>query len=191
MRDPLEPHDGPTTTLLLLTATMGPAAAAAEAAAQDKAGQRHLVNSNRLPADLAGREADHRTIGLILGPVDPRDPLFRTVTLPAGWTRRASDHDLWSHLVDQHGRRRIAMYYRAATGHRAAHATIQSVDAYVAECAYAGTIPVADPAWATRQAIITAARTALQTLDNLDNLGAPRSDARDRYTAILTTYTLE
>jgi hypothetical protein len=188
MRDPLETGSGPTATLLLLADTMGPGAVAAEAAAQDKAGQRQLVHSNRLPADLDGREADYRALGLILGPIDPRDPLFRTATLPAGWTRRASDHDLWSHLLDQRGRRRIAMYYQAATGHRAAHATIQSVDAYVAECARAGTIPVTDPTWATRTAITAAARTALQTLDNL---GAPHSDAHDRYTAILTAYTLE
>jgi len=77
------------------------------------AGQYQAVHSDRLPTkgsdnpELAG-------LGIALGEVDERDPLFRKATLPAGWTRAAADDSRGSHLVDPLGRRRGVIFYKAA-----------------------------------------------------------------------------
>lgn len=44
---------------------------------------------------------------------DPHD-LFREATLPEGWAKKASAHDLWSHLVDAKGRKRAEIFYKSS-----------------------------------------------------------------------------
>lgn len=83
--------------------------------AMEKRGQQQLVNSDRLPVKLGlGVDADFIALGFTFGDPDPADPLFRPATLPAGWTRQASDHDMWSYIVDEHGKQRVAVFYKAA-----------------------------------------------------------------------------
>lgn len=83
-------------------------------------GQRQLVQSASLPADLASlstRAEDFALMtswGFELGSPFPDDPMFMPVKLPPGWSKKASDHDMWSHVVDAKGRERIAVFYKAA-----------------------------------------------------------------------------
>lgn len=46
-------------------------------------------------------------------PVDD-DPLFVNVTLPPGWSKRRTDHAYHTDLVDGRGRKRAAIFYKAA-----------------------------------------------------------------------------
>jgi len=88
----------------------------------EAAGQAQLVNSAMIPTKLIGcTEGDLIGIGFTLGPPDATDPLFRPAGLPAGWSREASDHDMWSYLVDETGTRRFGMFYKAAFYDRSAH----------------------------------------------------------------------
>jgi hypothetical protein len=84
-------------------------------------GQRELVNSPQLPTNTRNTDADFEALGFTFGDPAPGDPMFRDATLPEGWTRRASDHDMWSYIDDAEGNERVAIFYKAAFYDRSAH----------------------------------------------------------------------
>lgn len=81
--------------------------------AQEAQGQRELVKSSLLPADITDRESFER-LGFTFGEPVPGDSLFVNAALPPGWTRQGSDHAMWSYLLDDKGRRRVSVFYKAA-----------------------------------------------------------------------------
>lgn len=83
---------------------------------QEARGQAALVNGDVLP-----REGVDALIpaGVVVG--DPVDDLFVRVTLPAGWRKVPTEHSMWSKLVDDKGRERAAIFYKAAFYDRKAH----------------------------------------------------------------------
>jgi len=121
----------------------------------EKAGQSQVVNSTSLPTEGSDALA---ALGFKLGPVGQGDDLFREVTLPDGWSKQGSDHDMWSYVVDHHGRRRVSVFYKAAFYDRRAFLRVNTVDAYVYE-AIDGRVTalILDENWAT----VDATRAAL------------------------------
>lgn len=94
----------------------------------EAAGQRQLVNSDVLPTEvLHGTDEDYIALGFVFGEPVEGDPLFRHATLPEGWRREGSDHDMWSYLVDEKGQRRVAIFYKAAFYDRGAHMSMAQV----------------------------------------------------------------
>lgn len=91
----------------------------------EAAGQQQFVNSSRFPTD---RRGDFEALGFTFGEPDPDDPFFCDATLPDGWWREASDHDMWSYIVDAQGIRRIAVFYKAAPYDRRAFARIEELE---------------------------------------------------------------
>jgi hypothetical protein len=157
--------DGVDRDLLLLTGlTTGSPEAFIET--QEKAGQSQLVHSDRLPTKILHcTEADFLALGFMFGDPDPADPIFRPATLPEGWTKQASDHDMWSYVVDTLGRRRVAVFYKAAFYDRSAHMWTESVSSYVHRHGWDGTEIHSDEQWATPEAIIRAAQDAIEQCD--------------------------
>lgn len=114
--------DGKTEGMFLLAdAFVGGAEGAIERS--EARGQRDLVASTQLPVEgtpghyLFARErpdldAGWRATGIVFG--EQTDPLFRHVELPAGWRLVPSDHAMWSELVDDRGRKRAGVFYKAA-----------------------------------------------------------------------------
>lgn len=90
--------------------------------AQEKRGQDELVGSTQFPAKAPVAELE--ALGFTFGPVDEGDPLFRPADLPQGWRREGSDHDMWSYVLDEKGRRRVAVFYKAAFYDRNAFARV-------------------------------------------------------------------
>jgi len=82
--------------------------------AQEAQGQRELVESEALPTDLNRNEETVRSWGVKFLGVDEHNPLFQHVELPAGWTKRATDHAMWTDLLDAKGRKRASIFYKAA-----------------------------------------------------------------------------
>lgn len=124
-------------------------------------GQQQLVQSDRIPTDDLGRGGEQALLdlGFTLGDPDPTDPLFRLCTLPEGWARQGSDHAMWSYIVDQLGRRRVAVFYKAAFYDRGAHYSVETVGSYVSALLYAeGDDPalIVDDEWATTVALTEA-----------------------------------
>lgn len=91
-------------------------------------GQRQLVASSLLPADLSPTDEQAWTdLGFTLGEPADGDPLFRHATLPTGWKREGSDHAMHSYLVDERGIRRVNIFYKAAFYDRRASMTLVNV----------------------------------------------------------------
>lgn len=92
--------------------------------AQEARGQGELVASDTLPTE--GLEAFRKVIeaagGSIASPVKC-DEMFTVVVLPAGWKKEGTDHSMWSNLVDAKGRKRAAIFYKAAFYDRSAFIT--------------------------------------------------------------------
>jgi hypothetical protein len=119
---------------------------------QEAAGQRQLVNSASLPTDTNGTDDEFVKLGFTFGDPNPADPMFRPATLPEGWRKEGSDHSMWSYVVDQLGRRRVAVFYKAAFYDRSANMRVEALGSYARTLAYDGDLPVYDDTWCTRQA---------------------------------------
>jgi hypothetical protein len=141
--------------LLMLAESMGPGGTGRTITSQEAAGQRELVNSDVIPTK--GCDKDELTaLGFKLGPVVEGDPLFRRTTLPSGWTREGSEHAMGSYLLDELGRKRVSIFYKAAFYDRSAHMSVMSVQGYVSGIAYEDKQIVLDGEWATKEAVLAA-----------------------------------
>lgn len=110
-----------------------------------------------IPAEvMGGTEQDLTAIGFTLGPVDQRDPLFRQATLPLGWKRAGTGHSMWTRLVDEVGRERVSMFYKAAYYDRSAFLRVQTVRDYVASLGSSQEPLILDDTWATQEAVSSA-----------------------------------
>ena len=95
---------------------------------QERAGQSQLVNSDRLPTDTDGTDAEFESLGFTFGRPDAGDSLFRSATLPPGWKRQGSEHAMWSYIVDEQDRKRVAIFYKAAFYDRRAFMRLERVE---------------------------------------------------------------
>lgn len=77
-------------------------------------GQAQLVSSMQLPTKMQDPREHFEALGFKFGKADKSDPLFCPATLPEGWTKRGSDHAMWSYIHDEKGRERVAIFYKAA-----------------------------------------------------------------------------
>lgn len=118
----------------------------------EAAGQRQLVASASLPTDSRNHDADFIALGFTFGDPDPNDPLFRPATLPDGWEKEGSDHAMWSFILDQFNRRRVAVFYKAAFYDRRAFMRLETVYSYAWTLFEKNQLPVYDDAWCTREA---------------------------------------
>lgn len=91
--------------------------------AQEKRGQEELVNSEQLPCKCIPKADKEKleSYGIKFGEPLENNPLFCNAVLPKGWKKEASDHDMWSYLVDDKGKRRASIFYKAAFYDRSAH----------------------------------------------------------------------
>ena len=82
---------------------------------QEAEGQRSFTTSDTLPTEMG--HDDRKVLqkaGVKFGKPVPGDGLFTYVTLPEGWHKDGSSHDMWSYLVDDKGRKRASIFYKAA-----------------------------------------------------------------------------
>lgn len=120
----------------------------------EAAGQRQLVNSDRLPVNTRGTDAEFEAVGFTFGEPDKNDRLFRPATLPGGWRREGSDHAMWSYIVDELGRRRVAIFYKAAFYDRDAFMHLETPTRYLNSFLWGDdpdALPVLDEQWLTPQ----------------------------------------
>lgn len=91
--------------------------------AQERAGRDKLVASSMLPIKANGCTWEQiEQAGIVRH--EPVDDLFVRVTLPDGWKVVATSHDMNSDLVDNEGRCRGNVFYKAAFYDRSAHITM-------------------------------------------------------------------
>ena len=85
-----------------------------EIEAQEARGQDQLVNSHDLPVQCGPNREALEAAGVTFGEPKKGDPLFCRAELPAGWSKQATDHSMWSNLVDETGTVRAIIFYNAA-----------------------------------------------------------------------------
>jgi len=88
----------------------------------EAAGQKQLVASTKMPTEAPWDKLTE--LGFVKGEAVPGDDIFCEATLPEGWERKASDHSMWSYIVDDRGIERVAIFYKAAFYDRSAHASL-------------------------------------------------------------------
>ncbi len=125
---------------------------AGEVEAMERAGQQQLVNSALLPTK-GSDEPEFLRLGFTFGEPLADDPMFRPATLPAGWRKAGTDHDMHSDILDQFGRRRVGVFYKAAFYDRRADMNLISVSGYAMHLLWDGAEPVLDDEWATAEAV--------------------------------------
>lgn len=91
---------------------------------QEAQGQDQLVNSDVLPTDINPTDkAAMIKFGIKFLDQVESDSLFQHVELPEGWSRKKSDHSMWSYIIDDKERERISIFYKAAFYDRSASAS--------------------------------------------------------------------
>ncbi|MBX6750944.1 MAG: hypothetical protein IRY85_14940 [Micromonosporaceae bacterium] len=122
----------------------------------ERDGQRQLVASTDLPTK-GSEDPEFAKLGFTFGDPYPDDPLFRPATLPTGWRREGSDHPMWSYIVDDRGRRRVAVFYKAAFYDRRADMRLETVYSYAWSVLFGDIAgPEFDDSWCTRAAFADA-----------------------------------
>lgn len=104
---------------------------------QEKAGQNELIKSQQLPVNPGGspfkNEEELKKIKEVYKKwgMDPKltegDELFYTVELPKGWKKEQSGGSYWSDLLDDKGRVRAHIFYKAAFYDRHSHISFVSL----------------------------------------------------------------
>lgn len=62
------------------------------------------------------------SLGFVFG--KPADDLFVNVKFPEGWQKKPADHSMWTYIVDEKGRKRGGVFYKAAFYDRSAHCSL-------------------------------------------------------------------
>lgn len=91
---------------------------------QERAGQEELVHSSQLPTNIGHdtSRSEYEALGFkFLDTDNSSDPIFQEVELPEGWKKKGSENQMWSYIVDETGRERVAIFYKAAFYDRSAH----------------------------------------------------------------------
>lgn len=101
--------------------------------AQEKRGQIEQSFSETLPVRLQEPRSDFEKLGFVFG---QEDGLFVEAKFPDGWRKKPTDHAMWTEIVDEKGRKRGMIFYKAAFYDQRAHAFLEprfSVDDNYAE----------------------------------------------------------
>ena len=109
------------TTKSPLRVGLGPSADAntsRQIEAQEMEGQQQLIAEagTQLPCKINGSTVEDLTaLGFKFADyAKPDDPLFRTAELPPGWKLRQTASAMWTDILDETGKRRGAIFYKAA-----------------------------------------------------------------------------
>lgn len=87
----------------------------------EKQGQKQEARRSTLPSDMGGSRLIFEKMGVVFhGPV-PGDDLFLEVTLPPGWRKDYTEHSMGLVLLDDRGRQRATIFYKAASYDRRAY----------------------------------------------------------------------
>lgn len=94
--------------------------------AQEARGQKDFVNASTLPKDGGMGKDSRETLELFdIKVIGDMDDIFYNVELPIGWHKEATDHNMWNKLIDEQGRQRASIFYKAAFYDRHAHISFE------------------------------------------------------------------
>lgn len=77
-------------------------------------GQRELSQSDELPTEMHPSRAAFEKLGFKFGAPVKGQELLTEAELPKGWRREGLSFQRWSYLLDENGKKRVAIFYKAA-----------------------------------------------------------------------------
>lgn len=86
----------------------------------EKEGQQRAVNNTMVAKKMFPSKKKWEELGFTFTDI-PGDNLLCNATLPEGWKLEATDHSMWNSFIDEQGRERGSMFYKAAFYDRDAH----------------------------------------------------------------------
>ena len=86
----------------------------------EKEGQKRAVNNTMVAKKMFPSRKKWEELGFTFTDI-PGDNLLCNATLPEGWKLEATDHSMWNNFIDEQGRERGSMFYKAAFYDRDAH----------------------------------------------------------------------
>lgn len=90
---------------------------------QEAEGQQDFCNKSQLPIDGTMRNKDKwEALGFKFG--EMVDDIFVSVDMPQGWRFSATEHSMHNDLLDDKGRKRASVFYKAAFYDRNAHVSL-------------------------------------------------------------------
>lgn len=89
--------------------------------AQEAAGQMEQSLLQTLPKDNRDRESFEK-LGFKFG--KDADDIFIEVEFPKGWRKKTTDHSMWTKIIDDKGRERGSIFFKAAFYDRSAHVSL-------------------------------------------------------------------
>lgn len=98
--------------------------------AQEARGQMEFCKTESLPIKMRNcKKEDLEKMGIKIG--EAIDDLFVRVELPTGWRKIADNHSMHSWLVDDQGRKRASLFYKAAFYDRVANMSLTTRFDYI------------------------------------------------------------
>lgn len=91
--------------------------------AQERRGQIEQSFAETLPVDMGKDRPSFEALGFVFGKTDK---LFIEAKFPKGWRKKPTDHSMWSEIVDDQGRKRGMIFYKAAFYDQRAHAHLET-----------------------------------------------------------------
>jgi hypothetical protein len=136
--------------------------------AQERQGQAQVLASTTLPTETRGRDDEFEALGFTFGAPVSGDPLFREATLPAGWSRKGTEHSMHSVIEDERGIARVNIFYKAAYYDRKADMSILNVAyRFETEWVYGDETPEFNPLFTDQELldILAEARGSLEEIE--------------------------
>lgn len=86
---------------------------------QEMNGQSQLIKSTQMPSRIGSREngsafMQYEKMGIKVISITKGDEIFCDVELPIGWKKRCTNHSMWNELIDDKGRIRATLFYKAS-----------------------------------------------------------------------------
>lgn len=88
----------------------------------EREGHEESIRRGLIPKKMHPAKEEWEKIGFIFKEID--DDLMYAVTLPSGWSRRMTEHDMYSNLIDANGLLRGTMFYKASFYDRSCDITL-------------------------------------------------------------------
>ena len=76
-------------------------------------GQQKIINMVTLPKEMTPDREEWERLGFTFCDI-PGDDVLWQATLPEGWSIKATSHSMWSDIIDNKGRKRGSIFYKAS-----------------------------------------------------------------------------
>ena len=90
----------------------------------EKEGQTEAVKNTMMAIKMNPKKEEWEKLGFVFTEI-PGDDVLCNAQMPEGWSMKATDHSMWSEIIDNKGLKRGSMFYKASFYDRRAHMSLE------------------------------------------------------------------